>query len=57
MTTVLFIVGLLTSLGCGWAFLSNGSATGKQDAAVITGGLLGAAIMVMAILLSNGWQP
>ncbi len=57
METVLFIVGLLTSLGCGWAFLSNGSATGKQDAAVITGGLLGAAIMVMAILLANGWQP
>lgn len=57
MTTILFIVGLLTCLGCGWNVITTSRATALHELAWILGGLIGAAMMAFAMLLGNGWQP
>jgi hypothetical protein len=55
MTTALFIIGALTSLGCGWNVLVTGRSTWGHELAWVLGGTVGAAMMVAAIWL--GQQP
>ena len=54
MVLTLFIIGALTSLGCGANVVSS-KADWKQDLVWTTGGCIGAALMVLAILFSRGW--
>lgn len=57
MTTILFIVGAVTCLGCGWNITTAKNSNWKVELVWTFGGLIGAAMMAFAALLSNGWQP
>lgn len=52
MTLALFIVGLLTAIGCGWNVITA-SGTWQHDAVWVLGGFGGAGLMVLAIHLSR----
>lgn len=54
MVLTLFIIGALTSLGCG-ANVVSAKADWKQDLVWTAGGCIGAALMALAILFSRGW--
>jgi hypothetical protein len=56
VTWLLFVIGAMTAIGCGWNIVA---APGNwlRDLIWILGGLCGAGIMVIAILLNTGWQP
>lgn len=51
MLLTLFIVGLLTALGCGFNVVTVERSTGLHELAWVLGGLGGAAIVVLAIIL------
>lgn len=53
MTTILFIIGLLTCIGCGLNVMkSEGSAL--HELAWVIGGGIGAAMMIAAIYFGGG---
>lgn len=54
MVLALFIIGALTSLGCGSNIVSA-KANWKQDLVWVLGGCVGAGLMLLAILFSRGW--
>lgn len=54
MILALFIIGALTSLGCGFNVFASDS-DWKQDLVWTFGGCVGAGLMVLAILFSRGW--
>lgn len=54
MVLALFVIGALTSLGCG-ANIFVAKADWKQDLVWTFGGCVGAALMVLAVLFSRGW--
>lgn len=53
MTTALFIIGAMTSLGCGWNVMTVNNSTGTHELAWILGGFGGAVMMVIAIAWSQ----
>jgi hypothetical protein len=55
MILALFIIGALTSLGCGANVVGSRSDGWKTEAVWMLGGCIGAGLMVLAILLSRGW--
>lgn len=54
MTVILFIIGMMTSLGCGLNIVATKSYNWQTEATWILGGLIGAAMMVAAIWLGRG---
>lgn len=55
MVLALFIIGALTSLGCGANVVTSPS-DWKTELVWVAGGCVGAALMVLAILFSRGWM-
>lgn len=53
MTIALFVIGALTSLGCGWNIMSVRS-TLRYEIIWLVGGTVGAAMMVTAVLIDRG---
>lgn len=53
MTVALFIIGALTSLGCGLNVISVNRASWQHEAIWMAGGVVGAIIMVAAIWLGR----
>lgn len=56
MAIVLFIVGLLTALACGWNSVASTGVTWKEYAVWSLSAFGGAALMVLAIILRGGAQ-
>lgn len=54
MSAVLFVIGALTSLGCGWNVVAAPNRDWKIELVWILGGLIGAGMMGFAAMLVAG---
>lgn len=52
MLETLFVIGVLTCLGCGWNIVCVSGGTWLHEFAWVIGGGIGAAMMIAAIQLS-----
>lgn len=53
MVTILFIIGMLTSLGCGINVVATNKTTGLHELAWVLGGIAGAVMMFGAIYIDR----
>lgn len=53
MLTTLFIIGALTSLGCGTLVMTTSRFSGLHELAWVIGGGIGAAMMIAAIYMGG----